>query len=134
VKNILGIFQNISGGLLIIFIQNSVILSQSYDFQFHHPQLNEHQFSQQQKQVEASVENYNRHQIQNLKSELLSVHHADSGPQFDFAVNQNYSDLEKASEMFINSGHILEKQKTTPKVIKITKTVRVYCICKFFLV
>lgn len=131
-KNYIGFFQNIF--CLTVILHISVILCQSYEYQFHHPthQQTVHQQQQpykfyQQKDIEAAVENYNRQQISHLQGELLSVHHDQDNhqPHFDFAVNQNYSDLEKATEQFVNSGQMMEKQKAAPKVIKITKTVKI---------
>lgn len=53
------------------------------------------------------------------------MHQESSQPQFNFAVNGNYSDLEKASEQFVTLGSLVGKQNSPAKVIKITKTVAV---------
>lgn len=63
--------------------------------------------------------------MQNLQNEMQSVHSDAHAPQFDFSVNGNYTDLEKASEQFIDVANQMGKQKNQPKVIKITKTVAV---------
>jgi hypothetical protein len=95
---------------------------------YHHPQqapFDYDKFNQQAKQLQAQVHYFNQQQQKHIQQQINSVHQEGSQPQFDFAVNGNYSDLEKASEQFVNLGHLVGKQNVPPKVIKITKTVAV---------
>ena len=82
-------------------------------------------FNQQAKQLQAQLQFFNQQQQKHIQQQINSVHQEGSEPQFDFAVNGNYSDLEKASEQFVNLGRLVGKQNIAPKVIKITKTVAV---------
>lgn len=82
-------------------------------------------FNQQAKQIHAQVKYFNEQQQKHIQSQINSVHQDGSEPHFDFAVNGNYTDLEKASEQFVNLGRLVGKQNMPPKVIKITKTVAV---------
>ncbi|CAO1301548.1 unnamed protein product [Diamesa serratosioi] len=59
------------------------------------------------------------------EQQINSVHQDGSEPQFDFVLNNNYTDLEQASEQFVSLGNLVNKQKVPAKVIKITKTVAV---------
>lgn len=82
-------------------------------------------FNQQAKQLQAQLHYFNQQQTKHIQQQINSVHQDGSQPQFDFAVNGNYSDLEKASEQFVNLGNLVGKQNVPPKVIKITKTLAV---------
>ena len=82
-------------------------------------------FNQQAKQLQAQVHFYNQQQHKHIQQQINNVHQESSQPQFDFAVNRNYSDLEKASEQFVTLGSLAGKQNSPAKVIKITKTVAV---------
>lgn len=77
-------------------------------------------FNQHAKHLHAQVQYFNQQQQKILQSQINNVHKYGNGPQFDFVVNSNCSDLEKASE-----GRMADKQNIAPKVIKITKTVAV---------
>lgn len=81
-------------------------------------------FNQQAKAFKDQINYFNHQQSKNLRNQINSVHQDGTDPHFDFIVNQNYSDLEKASEQFVNLGNMAAKQNM-PKVIKITKTVAV---------
>jgi len=81
-------------------------------------------FNQQAKAFKDQFNYFNNQQSKNLRNQINSVHQDGSEPHFDFIVNQNYTDLEKASEQFVNLGNMAAKQNM-PKVIKITKTVAV---------
>jgi hypothetical protein len=81
-------------------------------------------FNQYAKTALKSVNYFNQQEQKNLKQHVNSVHQDGNEPHFDFMVNSNYSDLEKASEQFVNLGSMAAKQNM-PKVIKITKTVAV---------
>lgn len=81
-------------------------------------------FNQQAKTLKDQLIFFNQQQSQHLRNQMNSVHQDGSEPHFDFVINQNYSDLEKASEQFVNLGSMAAKQNM-PKVIKITKTVAV---------
>lgn len=82
-------------------------------------------FNQQAKAaVMTQMNHINQHEQKNLKNHINSVHQSGSEPHFNFMVNKNYSDLEKASEQFVDLGSLAAKQNL-PKVIKITKTVAV---------
>jgi hypothetical protein len=82
-------------------------------------------FNQQAKQLQAQLQFFNQQQQKHIHDQINSVHRENSEPHFDFAVNQNYSDLEKASEQFVSLGNLIGKQNSPAKVIKITKTVAV---------
>lgn len=82
-------------------------------------------FNQQAKQLQAQVHYFNQQQQKHIEEHIKNVHHDRPEPHFDFAVNGNYSDLENASEQFVNLGNLVDKQKNLPKVIKITKTVAI---------
>lgn len=82
-------------------------------------------FNQQAKKLQAQINFFNQQQNNHIQHQINSVHHDGSQPHFDFAVNGNYTDLEKASEQFVNLGNMVGKQNIPPKVIKITKTVAV---------
>lgn len=82
-------------------------------------------FNQQAKAAVKTQMNFiNHHEQRNIKNHMNSVHQSGSEPHFNFMVNNNYSDLEKASEQFVDLGSLAAKQNL-PKVIKITKTVAV---------
>lgn len=81
-------------------------------------------YNQQARAVINSVNYFNQQEQKNLKHHVNSVHQHGSEPHFDFMVSSNFSDLEKASEQFVNLGSLAAKQNM-PKVIKITKTVAV---------
>lgn len=81
-------------------------------------------FNQQAKAAKDQLNYFNQQQSKHLRNQINSVHQDGSEPHFDFVVNQNYSDLEKASEQFVGLGSMAAKQNM-PKVIKITKTVAV---------
>jgi hypothetical protein len=76
------------------------------------------QFNQQAKQLQAHI-NYFNYQQKQLQHKINSV---ESEPNFDFVVNGNFTDLEKASEQFVDLGNLMGK-KIPAKVVKITKTV-----------
>lgn len=82
-------------------------------------------FNQQAKQLQAQVQYFNQQQQKHIQNQINAVHQDGTEPHFDFAVNGNYTDLEKASEQFVNLGRLVGKQNLPPKVIKITKTVAV---------
>jgi hypothetical protein len=96
--------------------QNSQSVVPTFDFD---------KFNQQAKQLQAQLHYFNQQQQKHIQQQINSVHQDGSEPHFDFAVNGNYTDLEKASEQFVNLGHLVGKQNVAPKVIKITKTVAV---------
>lgn len=81
-------------------------------------------FNQYAKTALKSVNLFNQQEQKNLKNHVNSVHQEGNEPHFDFMVSSNYSDLEQASEQFVNLGSMAAKQNM-PKVIKITKTVAV---------
>lgn len=82
-------------------------------------------FNQQTKQIQAQIHYLNQQQAKHIQQQINSVHQQNNEPHFDFIVNGNYSDLEKASEQFVNYGRLANKNPTSPKVIKITKTLAV---------
>ena len=82
-------------------------------------------FNQQAKQLQAQLKFFNEQQQKHIQQQINNVHQQGSEPHFDFAVNGNYTDLEKASEQFVNLGNLIGKQNSAPKVIKITKTIAV---------
>jgi hypothetical protein len=82
-------------------------------------------FNQQAKQLQAQIHYLNHQQAKHIQHQINSVHQQNSEPHFDFVVNGNYSDLEKASEQFVNYGRLANKIPSSPKVIKITKTLAV---------
>jgi exonuclease VII large subunit len=82
-------------------------------------------FNQQTKQLQAQIHYLNQQQAKHIQNQINSVHQQNSEPHFDFVVNGNYSDLEKASEQFVNYGRLANNIPTSPKVIKITKTLAV---------
>jgi hypothetical protein len=67
----------------------------------------------------------NQQQAKHIQNQINNVHQPNHEPHFDFIVNKNYTDLEKASEQFVNLGRLAGKSKVAPKVVKITKTVAV---------
>lgn len=83
------------------------------------------QFQQQQQQIATNLHNFNRQQDHYLKDQIRSVHQQGNDPHFQFVVNDNYTDIEHASEQFVDVGQYAGKQIVAPKVIKITKTVAV---------
>ena len=84
------------------------------------------QFQQQQQHIASNLQNFNRQQDHYLKNQIQSVHQQGNDPHFQFVVNENYTDLEHASEQFVDVGNYAGKQQiVAPKVIKITKTVAV---------
>jgi hypothetical protein len=82
-------------------------------------------FNQQAKQLQAQIQHFNQQQQKHIQQQINSVHQESSQPQFDFAVNGNYSDLEKESERFVTLGNLVGGKNAPAKVIKITKTVAV---------
>lgn len=102
-------------------------LSQSLNqnFQPSVPRFDFDKFNQQAKQLQAQLSFFNQQQQNHIQQQINSVHQQGNEPHFDFAVNGNYTDLEKASEQFVNLGNLVGKQNLAPKVIKITKTVAV---------
>ena len=80
-------------------------------------------FNQQAKQLQAQVHFFNQQQHKHIQQQINNVHQENSQPQFNFAINGNYSDLEKASEQFVTLGNMVGKKNSPAKVIKITKTV-----------
>ncbi|KAG5674639.1 hypothetical protein PVAND_004593 [Polypedilum vanderplanki] len=81
-------------------------------------------FNQQAKAVKDQINYFNHQEHKNLRGAINSVHQYGNEPHFDFVINANYTDLEKASEQFVSLGNLAAKQNM-PKVIKITKTVAV---------
>lgn len=99
--------------------------SLNHDFQPTTHQFDFDKFNQQAKQLQAQLNFFNQQQQKHIQQQMNSVHQQGSEPQFDFSVNGNYTDLEKASEQFVNLGNLVGKQNVPPKVIKITKTVAI---------
>lgn len=97
----------------------------NHDFQPSTTLFDFDKFNQQAKHLQAQLNFFNQQQQRHIQQQINSVHQPSSEPQFDFAVNGNYTDLEKASEQFVNLGNLVGKQNIAPKVIKITKTVAV---------
>lgn len=81
-------------------------------------------FNQQANKMKDQINFINQQEQKNLRNHVNSVHQEGNEPHFEFAINTNYSDLEKASEQFVSLGNMAAKQNM-PKVIKITKTVAV---------
>lgn len=82
-------------------------------------------FNQQAKQLQDSLHYFNQQQQNHVQQQINSVHQDGNEPHFDFEVNGNYTDLENASEQFVNLGRLVGKQNIGPKVIKITKTMAI---------
>lgn len=82
-------------------------------------------FNHHAKIVKDQMNYFHQQEQKNLRNQINSVHQDGSDPHFDFMINTNYTDLEKASEQFVNYGNMMGKQQNMPKVIKITKTVAV---------
>lgn len=93
--------------------------------QFTSVHLDLDQFNQQTKQLHDQIHYLNQQQAKQIRNQINSVHQPNSEPHFDFIVNSNYTDLEKASEQFVDLGRLVGKHQTPPKVIKITKTLAI---------
>lgn len=130
------LFQNFIKLAVLLLLHTSSTSSQAPHHPYHqyvpqfHTQYSSHQsvedqFAQQQQQIHQQIDYFNRQQLQSLQNEMQAVHNENSAPQFDFMVNGNYTDIEKASEQFVDVSNMMGKQKHQPKVIKITKTVAV---------
>lgn len=87
--------------------------------------LNFEHLNQQQNNIQNQLHFLNQQQQKHLQQQINSVHQDGNEPQFDFVLHNNYTDLEQASEQFVNLGNLVNKQKVPAKVIKITKTVAV---------
>lgn len=87
--------------------------------------LNFKHLNQQQNNLQNQLHFLNQQQHKHIQQQINSVHQDDSEPHFDFVLHNNYTDLEQASEQFVNLGNLVNKQKVPAKVIKITKTVAI---------